>query len=165
MGKWLMTSTVNEIKLQPIRVFSVDLEKNMEEYQNEWSFVDEMNNVKEKPYMELILPGKYAEVHKELHPQVDVIMRVEHELLRQARSRDMRKKYRKAKTKRTRKPSVAKELNLGRVPDLTADQSVESLIAELVESGIMIDAPKKSFDEFIGDYNYLAYEDRHKGKT
>lgn len=137
----------------------------MEEYQKEWSLVEEINNVKEKPYMELILPDKYAELHRELHPQVDEIMRVEHELLRQARSRDLKKRYRKSKAKRPRKPRADVEFNFVRASVLSADQSAETMIVELVENGIMIDVPKKSFDEFIGDYNYLAYENRHKGRT
>lgn len=138
----------------------------MEEYANEWKSIDEASNVNEKPYMEFILPQKYAELRQEMHQQLDQQMREEHELLRQARCKELRQRYNKPKLKRARKRNAGKLDRKGKSrhdPDLTADQSIDSLVAELVEKGILIDAPRKSLEEFIGDYNYLAYEMRTTG--
>lgn len=140
----------------------------MDEYEKDWDCIDEINNAGEEPYMELIKPKKYAEVRRELHRQVDARMRVEHELLRQARCKDLKEKYEKPKSKRVPRRIVGKcrrKRKSRRHPDITAEQSIDSLIAELVENDIIIDLPKKSFDEFIGDYNFLAYETRSVGKT
>lgn len=134
----------------------------MEEYEREWAFIDEMNNPKEKPYIEFILPEKIAEIHRELHQQVDVNMRVEYELLRQARCKDLKKKYKKSKTKGGKRGKGTARRKTKRGPtDITAARSIDSLIAELVHNGILVDVPKKSFDDFIGDYNYVAYERRN----
>lgn len=131
----------------------------MEEYESDWSFADEMNSVKEKPYMELLLPEKYAEARRELYLQ--------REPLRQASAKSLKKSVKKPKPKVApkRKAKGTKKAKSKPETDLTADQSIESLVAELVESGIIIDVPKKSFDDFIGDYNYLAYERRDRGKS
>lgn len=142
----------------------VTLETMMEEYRRDWSFVDELNNPKEKPYIELILPDHFAELHQQLHPQVDEYMRVEYELLRKARCKDVKKKYKKSKMKgagKKGKKGAGKKKRKRAAVDITAARSIDSLIAELIENGILMDVPKKSFDDFIGDYNYLAYEKRN----
>lgn len=133
----------------------------MEEYDRNWKSADDINNVKMKPYMELILPEKYAEARKELYLQL------QQEPMRQAFGNRLKKNDKKSKPKvpKKHKNTPTKKGKSKPEPDLTADQSLASLVAELVESGIIIDVPKKSFDDFIGDYNYLAYENRHRGKT
>lgn len=138
----------------------MDLEKVMNEYTRDWISIDERSNLQEKPYMQFILPNKYAEVLTELHREVDKTMRVEYELLRQARCKDLKIKYKKPKT-RKRKGGKVKRKTKRLAKDLTAEQPIESLIAELGENGILFDVPKKSFDDFIGDYNFLAYELRN----
>lgn len=138
----------------------------MVDYEIEWICVDEIGNSDEKPYMDFILPDKFAEVHKELHLEVDERMREEYELLRQARCNDLGTKYKKPKPKGTGRKGKGKKKKMKRGPaDITAARSIDSLIAELVENDILIDVPKKSFDEFIGDYNYLAYENRNIDMT
>lgn len=134
----------------------------MEEYEREWIFIDERNNPKEKPYIEFILPEQFAEIHQELHLQVDADMRVEYELLRQARCKDLKKKYKKSKIKGGKRGKGTARRKTKHCPtDITAARSIDSLIAELVQNGILIEVPKKSFDDFIGDYNYVAYENRN----
>lgn len=144
------------------------LETVMGEYERDWSFVDEANNPKETPYIELILPDHFAEMHEQLHLQVDEYMRVEYELLRKARCKDVKKKYKKSKTKgggKKGKKGAGKKKTKRGATDITSARSIDSLIVELIENGILMDAPKKSFDDFIGDYNYLAYEKRNTDMT
>lgn len=137
----------------------------MREYEREWICVDEIGNSNEKPYMEYILADTFAEVHKELHLEVDECMREEYELLRQARCKDLGIRYKKSKSKGVGRKGKGKAKTKRSPADITAARSIDSLIAELVENDILIDVPKKSFDEFIGDYNYLAYENRNIDMT
>lgn len=140
----------------------VALENAMQAYEAEWNSVDEISNKNEKPYMDLILPTIYAEVHQELHAQVDEAMRVEHELLRAARCKDLQEKYKKPKAKRDKKEKKKKgKEEKTPTKDITGDRSHDCLIAELVENGILIDVPEKSFEDFFGDLNYTAYEKRN----
>lgn len=162
---WYLTRRYDMQNIQLMQFFiPVDLEIVMGEYERDWSFVDEINNPKETPYIELILPDYFAEMRNQLHPQVDEYMRVEYELLRKARCKDVKKKYKKSKTKgagKKGKKGAAKKKTKRAAMDITATRSIESLIAELIENGILMDVPMKTFDDFIGDYNYLAYEKRN----
>lgn len=153
---------------------TVKLESVIEEYERNWSSIDETKNVGEAPYMEMILPDKYAEMRRKMHSQVDEQIREEHELLREAQCKDAKKKYKKKKAKLPQKRKKSKKRRKGKgkkksksksAPDLTAGQSTDTLISELIKNGILIDVPKKSLDNFIGDYNYLAHDQRTAGKS
>lgn len=143
-----------------IAIRTVALETVIDEYKRDWKFIDEMNNPKGMPYMELIEIDEFAEMHQELHVEVDKHMRVEYELLRKARCKDLKTKYKKTKIKgvKSKKRKGAEKTKKKQGPDMTAERTIESLIVELIENNIIIDVPKKSFDDFIGDYNYLAYD-------
>lgn len=128
----------------------------MDEYNRVWKSADEMNFRKAKPYLELLLPDKYAELRncQEMHQQVD----------KNTENADtkMKNKNPKRKCVRTSQNTKAKKREKSKSdPDLTATQSTDSLIYELVTNGIMINVPKKSLEEFVGDYNYLAYEKKN----
>lgn len=113
--------------------------------------------------MEFIEPNEFVELHQELHMEVDKHMREEYELLRKARCKDLKTKYKKTKIKNAKNKKRKKGKGAGKKkkkqgPDMTAERTIGSLIVELIENDILIDVPKKSFDDFIGDYNYLAYD-------
>lgn len=133
----------------------------MNKYENEWRFIDEASNGKDLPYMDFILEETYAQVHREIHPQVDVSMRLEYELLQRAKCKDLKKKYKKPKAKRAKGKKGKKGKKKRAAVDKTGDTSIESLIIEMIENGIIIDVPHKSFSDFAGDYNYLAYDKRN----
>lgn len=138
----------------------MEIQQIIADYEQDWIFIDELQNRNEKPYMEFIIPDKYAEVHKELHPIVDKSMRVEYETLRKALCKDRKKKYRPSKIKKKRKPKKGKKKRRA-AKDMTAGKSIDSLIAELIENDIIWDFPRKTFDNLIGDYNFIAYEMRN----
>uniref|UniRef100_A0A336LYZ1 CSON006353 protein n=1 Tax=Culicoides sonorensis TaxID=179676 RepID=A0A336LYZ1_CULSO len=140
------------------------LEKSFQKYENDWYFINELDNPKEDPIMEWITIYKYAEVHKELRPIVDEFMRIEYELLRQALAKDKKKKYRPQKRKKQRKNRrkrrIRKKKKRGFQSDLLKDHTVEELYNELVDLKIIQKYNNCSIDEYIGDMNYKAYEQR-----
>lgn len=111
--------------------------------------------------MEWISIDKYAEAHQELRLIVDELMRIEYELLRAALAKDQQKKYKpqKKKKQKSKKEKKNKKKKKG-PPNLLEEKSIEELYKELEEMKIIKKYNKCSLDEFTGDMNYKAYEER-----
>ncbi|XP_053688841.1 dynein regulatory complex protein 11 [Sabethes cyaneus] len=141
----------------------LSIEETLARYEKDWYFVDELENKDELPIMEWITLDKFAEVHQELRPLVDEVLRVERELLQKALCKDSKKKYKapKPKKQKRKKAKGKKGKKKKELPDLTADRSIESLYEELVEKDIIRTYTKRQIDDFIGDYNYAAFEKRN----
>lgn len=125
--------------------------------------MDELDNKDELPIMEWITLDAFAEVHQELRPLVDEVLRLERELLQKALCKDSKKKYKPAKPKkqkRKRGKGKKKKKKKGAI-DLTADRTIDSLYEELVDKSVIRAYKKRKIDDLIGDYNYAAFEKRN----
>uniref|UniRef100_A0A182P6W8 Tryptophan--tRNA ligase, mitochondrial n=1 Tax=Anopheles epiroticus TaxID=199890 RepID=A0A182P6W8_9DIPT len=138
------------------------LEETLERYRKDWAFVNEIENPYDLPIMEWITLDKFAEVHQELHAEVHSLLKSERELLQMALCKDERMKYKLPKPKKPPRAKGAKGKKRKEVPDPTADLSAESIINELVERNVLKTCRKKSFEDFIGDFNYAAFERRNR---
>ncbi|XP_062560237.1 IQ and AAA domain-containing protein 1-like isoform X2 [Armigeres subalbatus] len=141
----------------------ITIEETIERYEKDWYFIDEMENEEELPIMEWITLDKFAEVHQELRPIVDEVLRGERELLQKALCKDSKKKYKAAKPKKERRKRAGKKGKKKKkeAPDLTADRTVDSLFEELIDKNIIRAYKKRKIDDYIGDYNYGAFEKRN----
>lgn len=132
----------------------IKLETTMEEYEREWTFIDEGKNLKEFPYMDFITIDQYSDVHKELHTIVDEFMKIEYELLKMALASDQKTKY-KVQKERKKKNKKRKQK---KIKDLTKDRTIESIFQELLENEVIRVYEKKSLNDFVGDLKYSGYE-------
>ncbi|EAT41606.1 AAEL006763-PA [Aedes aegypti] len=141
----------------------ITIEESIARYEKDWYFIDELENEDELPIMEWITLDKFAEVHQELRPIVDEVLRGERELLQKALCKDNKKKYKPAKPKKEKRKRKGKKGKKKKkeAPDLTADRTIDSLYEELIEKSVIRTYKKKKIDDFIGDYNYAAYEKRN----
>nr|XP_029713011.1 IQ and AAA domain-containing protein 1-like [Aedes albopictus] len=140
----------------------ITIEESIARYEKDWYFIDELDSEEELPIMEWITLDKFAEVHQELRPIVDEVLRGERELLQKALCKDNKKKYKPAKPKKEkRKRKGKKGKKKKEAPDLTADRTIDSLYEELIEKNVIRTYKKRRIDDFIGDYNYAAYEKRN----
>ncbi|XP_055628224.1 IQ and AAA domain-containing protein 1-like [Toxorhynchites rutilus septentrionalis] len=140
------------------------IEETLSRYEKDWYFVEELANKDELPIMEWITLDKFAEVHQELRPLVDEVLRLERELLQKALCKDSKKKYKPPKPKKQKRKKgkgKGKKKNKKEAADLTADRTIDSLYEELVKNGIIRTYKKRKIDDFIGDYNYAAFEKRN----
>lgn len=131
----------------------------LKEYNRDWIFINEAQNTSEVPFRELIHIDKFAEMHQEMHKEVDKSMRIEYEKLQMARCADLKKKYKSPKIKKGKKKRTKGKKK--KQVDITADRSVQSLFDELIEMDIVLDYPKCSLDDYMCDSNYVAYELRN----
>lgn len=137
----------------------MQIEQIILEYKREWEFIDEQLNVKELPITEWVTNEKFCEVYQELRLIVDEMMRLEYELLQKALAKDKKKKYKAPKTKKPKKPKKGKKEK--KEKDLTANRMIESIFYEMEDQGLIRKYEKHTFDEWIGEYNYCAYDLRN----
>ncbi|XP_053659655.1 IQ and AAA domain-containing protein 1-like [Anopheles marshallii] len=137
------------------------LEETLERYRKDWAFVSEMDNVHDLPVMEWITLEKFAEVHQELHTEVHELLKSERELLQMALCKDERTKYKPPKPKKLPRVKGAKGKKRKEPIDPTADRSVESMVDELVERSVIKSYRSRTFEDYIGDFNYAAFERRN----
>lgn len=112
--------------------------------------------------MEWITLDKFAEVHQELHAEVHELLKSERELLQMALCKDERMKYKPPKPKKPPRAKGAKGKKRKEPIDPTADLSVESILNELVERNVLKTCRKRTFEDYIGDFNYAAFERRNR---
>lgn len=139
-------------------ISKVRIEQIIVEYKREWEFIDEHLNVKELPITDWVTNEKFSEVYKELRLIVDDMMRLEYELLQRALAKDKKKKYKAPKKK---KPKKKKGKKGKQEKDLTAHRMIESIFYEMEDQGLIRKYEKHTFDEWIGEYNYCAYDLRN----
>uniref|UniRef100_A0A182QCJ7 ATPase_AAA_core domain-containing protein n=1 Tax=Anopheles farauti TaxID=69004 RepID=A0A182QCJ7_9DIPT len=138
------------------------LEETFERYRKDWAFVSELENLYDLPVMEWITLEKFAEVHQELHGEVHELLKTERELLQMALCKDERMKYKPPKPKKPPRVRGPKGKKRKETVDPTADRSVESIVDELVERNVIKSYRRRTLEEFIGDFNYAAFERRNR---
>lgn len=143
-----------------LSVFSAAIVQLITEYDRDWIFINESNNISETPYLDLIQIDNFAELHKEMHVEVDKSMRLEHAQLQKALCVDLKKKYKPPKVKKGKKKKGRGKKKKQPI-DITAERPVQSLFDELVENDIVFDYPKCNLGDYISDSNFIAYELRN----
>ncbi|GFY48642.1 dynein regulatory complex protein 11 [Trichonephila inaurata madagascariensis] len=103
---------------------------------------------------ELVKEEVKAEIQLMVRLQVDENMRNELDRLSKSLRKDSKKKGKKKKGKKKGKKGKKKGKKGKAEPDLTPDRTLDSLVEELVKQEIIIDYPKYSLNDFLGDYNY-----------
>ncbi|KAG8192808.1 hypothetical protein JTE90_014592 [Oedothorax gibbosus] len=142
--------------LKPSKFVSVIL-KLLKEYEDTWSAQEsaDLDMFNE----ELLQIKVTTEVKKAVRLAVDEKMRDELERLKKALKEGIKKKKKKKKEKKEgmkKKKVKGKKLKEQPEVDLTAERSLDSLVSELVENGIITNYPKIRLDEFWGDCNYYG---------
>lgn len=153
----MLTVSILEIhpsfKVFKLILLTVTIEETIVRYEKDWVFIDELENAEELPIMEWITLDKFAEVHQELRPIVDEVLRGERELLQKALCKDSKKKYKPAKPKKEKKKRKGKGKGKKKkvAPDLTADRTIDSLYEELVDRNVIRKYKRRKLEDFIGD--------------
>lgn len=109
--------------------------------------------------MDWITETNYADVHQALRLEVDNLLRLEMELLRKALCKDRKIKY-----KAPRAPKKGKKKGKKGKKKKTVHmkmEKLEKLYDEFVSKNVIIPCPKINLDDFIGDLNYAAYDQRN----
>lgn len=141
----------------------VNLESEYNKYAEEWKFIDEFANLAELPYMDWVTETNYADVHQALRLEVDNLLRLEMELLRKALCQDKKIKY-----KAPREPKKGKKAKKGKKGKKDKKkgahmemEELEKLYDEFVGKNVIIPCPEINMDDFIGDLNYGAHDQRN----
>ena len=129
-------------------------------YSTTWQSREEIENYAQKTDADLVKQLKRPEVETEVRMEVDEIMRVELENLKEAVERDAGgkkgKKGKKGGKKKGKKGKKDKKGKKGKKEkDLTADRTMESIFAELVNENILQKCPPAKIADFLGDANHL----------
>lgn len=103
--------------------------------------------------LELLRAQVKEELDEEMRIEADEQARSELERLRSAYDRD---RGRKSKGKRKTARKATKKAKRGRKEkDLTPDRTLESLVEELVQVGIIRSYPKANIDDFLGSVSVV----------
>ncbi|GBM83918.1 Dynein regulatory complex protein 11 [Araneus ventricosus] len=129
------------------------------EYDKVWR-QKEIVGIFDKCDEEMIRKEAFQEMEANVRLQTDRMMREELYRLTEAFEKDLGKKGKKG-GKKGRKKGGKKEKGKGKgkgkkEKDLTPNRSFESLVEELIKEKIIVDYPKFSLSDFIGDYNYVG---------
>ncbi|KAJ3220708.1 Dynein regulatory complex protein 11 [Clydaea vesicula] len=155
--------------------FLTEIKKVQSTYENNWQNKDETENFAQKHDQEIIKILKRKEVEAEIKSSVMEILKEELKNLKSAVEKDSGKgkkkgkggkgkKSAKGKKKGGKKGGKGKKEKKGKKggkkgkkeKDLTANRTMESLIEELVQTGILQKVPKLSIDEFKGEHNLFG---------
>ncbi|KFM70795.1 IQ and AAA domain-containing protein 1, partial [Stegodyphus mimosarum] len=124
-----------------------DLIQLNEEYQKVWAHYEPVNFDKYDP--KIVEEEVMKDVVLIVRLQVDEKMRMELLQLTEALQKDTKKKAKGAKKQKQK----GKKEKGKKEKDLTPERTLESLIEELIIEGIIVDYPKCTLSEFVGDYN------------
>ncbi|KAG4065986.1 hypothetical protein HA402_001233 [Bradysia odoriphaga] len=144
---------------------ALKIDSEFKTYAKEWKFIDELNNLKELPYMDWITETNYADVHQALRLEVDKLMRLEMELLRKALCKDRKIKYKAPKAPRKKSKKGKKGKKKGKKAIHMKIEKLEKLYDKFVSKNVIIPCPNINMDDFIGDLNYAAYDLRKNELT
>lgn len=136
-------------------LFLPELKAGVDEYNDVWRTKDEVANLRQTHYEEMVFADKYLEVEAELRRVVDDVMRQELELLQAALDRDRATKGKKAKKSSKKGRRSGKKSKKKKEKDLTPDRSTESLFEELVLNGVIKRYPEVPLTAFLGDRSYV----------
>ncbi|KAJ3092087.1 Dynein regulatory complex protein 11 [Quaeritorhiza haematococci] len=138
------------------------------EYIANWSQKNESDNFAQKHDQEIVKSEKRKEVEAEIKAQVFEVLKEELKNLKLAVEREKggkgKKKGKKGKSAKGKKKSGKKGSGKGKKgkgkgkkeKDLTANRTMESLVEELVQTGLLQKYPPTPIKSFVGDFNLLA---------
>lgn len=132
----------------------------LNEYESGWKCFDQNHGASDQPILELIELDVYAQLNQDLRTGVDEKMRMELEALKMALCEDRGTKYKKKNEKRDKGKKGGKKKKLEEPLD---HSTVVSMFNELVDGNVLINYPEVSLDDYIADFNYVAYDLRHFG--
>ncbi|KAI9144683.1 hypothetical protein BKA69DRAFT_727651 [Paraphysoderma sedebokerense] len=158
----LESTSATEVK----STFLTSIKKLSDVYVNQWANKDETENFAQKHDAELIKAEKKKEVEKEIKQELYIVLKEELDNLKLTLedAKKGKKKGGSAKKAGKKKDTAAKKGK--KEKDLTAGRTEESLVEELVQSGIMQLFQKISLSEFKGGENLMAAEGtKHKTIT
>lgn len=111
------------------------LEETFRDYESNWKFIEEEENVDSHPYETFITEDVMEQMHLDLRVQVDEFMRLEYELLRKALAEDEGVKYKKSKKEKP--PKRKRKRRKTKIPDITEDKTSIELYNQLVDMGVI----------------------------
>lgn len=111
------------------------LEETFRDYESNWKFIEEEENVNSNPYETFITEDIMKELHLDLRVQVDEFMRLEYELLRKALAKDRDVKYKKSKKEKL--PKRKQKKRKIKKADITEDKTSIELYNQLVDMGVI----------------------------
>ncbi|XP_017770546.1 PREDICTED: IQ and AAA domain-containing protein 1-like [Nicrophorus vespilloides] len=152
-----------EIKFDEPTVAVQKFKTGFDEYREIWDPINDADNPLDKHYMHMITDEKCYEMQLEVREQVDILMRIELEILDEALQKDkwLKKKKRKGKFKPKKKKKKKKKGKKKRgKKDPTASRTAEDLFQELVDYGIIRNYPPVRISDFKGDFSYQNCEKR-----
>ncbi|GFT29890.1 dynein regulatory complex protein 11 [Nephila pilipes] len=134
--------------LKPSKYIPIMLEL-LKEYEKNWKGRECV--IFDRLDKELLVEEVKSEIQRMVRLQVDENMRIELDKLSKSLRKDSKKRgKKKGKKKRKKKGKKKRKEEI----DLTPDRSLESLVDELVKQEIIVDYPKYSLNDFLGEYNY-----------
>lgn len=167
-----------EYTFEPKRTAAMDaIEEGFEEYAKMWANVNDAENPKNKPYMDVITEEKCYEVQMEVRPKVDELMRIELELLKAATQKDKwiekkggkaggkskkGKKGKKGKKEKKAKGEAGGKKTGKKKKDPTGKRKVEDIFQEMYNNGIIRNYPEVHIDEYMADFSYKNFEQRER---
>lgn len=126
-------------------------------YETQWRDIDEPDaslDVLKGHIMRLITENAYKEIHIELRPIVDEIMRLELDILKNALKLDYQSfGLKPPATKKRKKPRKPKAPRADKV-------SAKVMFQQLADQGIVKKYPRMTLDDYWGDRNYAAADCR-----
>ncbi|XJO74629.1 hypothetical protein BDV3_005425 [Batrachochytrium dendrobatidis] len=142
------------------------ISNNQSEYVAKWKTKDETENFAQKHDQEIIKTDKRREVEAEIKKDVFDILQDELKNLKLAVEREKNAKGKKTKGKSGKKGGKkGKKGKKGgkkekgkkgkKEKDITANRTMESLVEELIQTGILQKHTDVSLDKFIGEFNVM----------
>lgn len=115
--------------------------------------------------MDWVTETNYADVHQALRLEVDKLLRLELELLRKALCTDQKVKYKAPKgSKKGKKKGKKGRKGKGKKGQHMKIGKLEKLYDYFVTKNVIVPCPKINLDDFIGDINYAAFEQRNNNE-
>lgn len=110
--------------------------------------------------MDWITETNYSDVHQALRLEVDKMLRLELELLRKALCADQKIKYKAPKAPKGKKKGKKGRKGKKKKNHMKMEK-LEKLYDDLVSKNVIIPCPTINLDDFIGDLNYAAHDQRN----
>ncbi|TPX33247.1 hypothetical protein SmJEL517_g03843 [Synchytrium microbalum] len=137
--------------------FLKDISAAQTAYAVKWATKHETDNFAQKHDQETIRVDKRKEVEAEIKQQIYEVLKDELENLKLSVDREKSKAKKGDKKGKGGKKGKEKGGKKGKKEkDLTANRTMEDLIAELVEAGILLRAPELSINDFKGSVSLLS---------
>ncbi|KAI8910375.1 P-loop containing nucleoside triphosphate hydrolase protein, partial [Gorgonomyces haynaldii] len=138
-------------------IYLKTIEGEQKEFKEKWESKDEYENFAQKHDPEIIKADKRKEVEIEIKKEVFEILADELKNLKLAVENEKGKKGKgKGKDKKKGKKEKKDKGKKGKKEkDLTANRTMESLVEELVQTGLLQKYTPESLNSFVGEYNLM----------